>query len=59
MWYRSLMRINEKNPGEKVTVTDGPARGSEVTIVAKGDKSVGVTNGSESWVVRPDLEVEG
>jgi hypothetical protein len=52
------MKISAKNPGEKATITEGPAKDKEVTVIAKGDKTVAVHNGKEGWIVRPDLEVK-
>jgi hypothetical protein len=53
------MRIKDANPGDTVTITEGPAKGREVKIIAKGTgKIVGVHGQGQGQTVRGDLKVK-
>src|SRR5690606_32967271 len=53
------MRIKDANPGDTVTITEGPAKGREVKIIAKGNgKLVAVHGGGQGQTVRGDLKVK-
>src|SRR5690606_20506217 len=47
------MRIKDANPGDTVTITEGPAKGREVKIIAKGNgRLVAVHGGGQGQTVR-------
>lgn len=53
------MRIKDASPGDTVIITEGPAKGREVKIIAKGTgKIVGVHGQGQGQTVRGDLKVK-
>jgi ribosomal protein L24 len=53
------MRIRDTNPGDTVIITEGPAKGREVKIIAKGNGNlVAVHGGGQGQTVRGDLKVK-
>lgn len=52
------MRIKDASPGDTVIITEGPAKGREVSVIAKGGDRVAISGQGQGSVVRGDLEVE-
>lgn len=55
------MKIRDVEPGTTVTISEGPAKGREVTVTMAGSDRVAVRGSGDNGlgqIVRGDLEVE-